>query len=225
MGTRIHQLLTAALVLSLFFVCSEGRADPHTRDRFYFQLTSGLGWTSSRSTAHNPYYDPPTDYTNQQSGWGLTGSILLGLPLRPGLALGVGGLGSVHAVSSPNHTENGQPVTWEDHGGPYLRFLGAVGPFVDYYPSAALGWHVQALVGYATLGYGDINPEPPTGIGLMAGIGHDWWVSDRWSIGALARLVYASTHVASMQTYAMSGHPSEHDSLLSPSLEVTFTHH
>ena len=45
-----------------------------------------------------------------------------------------------------------------------------LGPFVDIYPSPTLGWHVQALVGYARLSprnfYGDTGSS---GVGLMLG--------------------------------------------------------
>ncbi|MEI9950091.1 MAG: hypothetical protein WDO74_14245 [Pseudomonadota bacterium] len=222
----------AALVLSLFFVSSKCRADPQTRDGIYVQLASGLGWMSYRSTAHyahgeppNPYLEP-TDYTNHQNGPGLTGSLLLGFQLRPRLALGVAGLAAAHAVSHPDGRDaNGGGVTWHTDGGPYRKFLGTVGPFVDYYPSASCGWHVQALVGYASVGYADINSGAPNGIGLMAGVGHDWSVSDHWSIGALGRLVYADTHVAGVSYPEGGGMPSEHHSVLSPSLEVSFTYH
>lgn len=225
MAIRIHQLRTPALALSLFFISGQCLAEPHTRDGVYVQLTSGLGWMSYRSTAQYPFGGPPHDHTNQQSGLGATGSLLVGFQLRPGLALGVAGLGSAHAVSSPNRTADGQPATLEDSGGPYVKLLGTVGPFVDYYPSASLGWHVQALVGYASLGYGDISQGTPRGLGLMAGVGHDWWVSERWSIGALTRLVYANTHVASVTYPEGGGMPSEHDTVLLPTLEISFTYH
>jgi hypothetical protein len=222
---RVHQLLTATLLLLLSFVSLECQAAPHARDGFYVQLATGIGGTKYWSTAHNPYYEPAIDYTNHQGGLGLTGSLLLGFQLRPGLALGVGGYASAHALSSPNRTENGYPVTWEDSGGPYLQLLGTVGPFVDYYPSAALGWHVQALVGYASLGAGDFSRKAPSGIGLMAGVGHDWWVSDRFSVGVLARLVYANGNATAEPYPDSGGSPSEHASVISPSLDASVTFH
>jgi len=84
---------------------------------------------------------------------------------------------------------------------------------------------VQALVGYASLSHGDDNRAAPSGIGLMAGVGHDWWVSDRWSIGPLVRLVYANTHGVGTSNPEGSGTPSDHYSVLSPSLEISFTYH
>jgi len=225
MATRIHQLLTAALVLGLFLVSSQCRADPQQREGFYFQLASGMGWMSYRNTLHQPNYEPH-EYTTRQHGPGITGSLLLGYQLWPGLALGIGGVGSAHLLSEPNaHTPDGERVIWETGGGPYLQYVGTFGPFVDYYPSAALGWHVQALVGYASLAYADHNEATPHGIGLMAGLGHDWWLSKRWSIGALLRLHYANTHAASTQYTGGGSTPSVQPSVLTPSLDVTFTYH
>ena len=222
---RIHLLVAAATALFALFASTESHAAPHARDGFYVQMSTGIGVPFFSNTAHDPYYDPAIDYTDSRSGGSLGGSLLLGVPLRPGLALGVGGLVAVSAISAPKRTENGQPVTWEDSGGPYLQTLGVVGPFVDYYPSAALGWHVQALVGYASLGQGDVSTGAPSGIALMAGVGQDWWVSDRWSVGFLARVTYASTHLAAQAYPEGGGMPSEHDTMLAPSLEVSFTFH
>jgi len=99
-----------------------------------------------------------------------------------------------------------------------------LGPFVDIYPSPTLGWHVQALVGYARLSprnfYGDTGSS---GVGLMLGGGHDWRVSRHWSMGLLARLSYANTQLA--EDYAPSSSISEHDTFVSPSLEASFTFH
>jgi len=110
---RVHQSsLAAALLAFLLFVCRESRAEPHTRNGLYLRHTE----------------------------WGrVNGSLLLGLPLRPGLSLGVGGLASTMAITSSTHETQDED--------PQLQLFGAVGPFVDFYPSATSGWHVQALEG------------------------------------------------------------------------------
>jgi len=192
MAMRIQSLAWAPSLLLAFLVSRAADAAPHARDGFYLSLSNGFGPGWYASTAHNSFYDPPIDYTNHQSGPILMGSLLLGLPVRPGLVLGVGGLSSAAWLSGPNRTMNGEPVSWEDGGGPYVSFLGIAGAFVDYYPIPELGWHVQALAGYAALSASDFSSEAPDGLGLMAGVGHDWWVGDRWSIGFLARLTYAN---------------------------------
>jgi len=65
-----------------------------------------------------------------------------------------------------------------------------------------------------------------TWIGLMAGVGHDWWISDRWSVGILARLAYANMHVTGgPHVYYAGGTPTERDTVISPTLEASFTWH
>jgi hypothetical protein len=76
------------------------------------------------------------------------GSLLVGWQLRPGFALGVGGLWLLYSPN-PRPTENGQPYGQVDVKQPWLEGVDILGPFVDIYPSPRLGWHVQALVGYA----------------------------------------------------------------------------
>ena len=224
---RIYQLLLAAAPLLAFFVSSECQATPHARDGFYLSLNTGLGAISYSSTAYYPLEQPQIEYKTHFSGATATGSLLLGLPLRPGLVLGVGGLTSFSWLASPDRTANGQKTWQEDGGGPYSKWWGMAGPFVDYYPSAALGWHVQALVGYASLFHsGEVTQEVPDGIGLMAGVGRDWWMSDRWSVGILARLAYANMHVTGGPYFdSTRGAPTERDSVISPSLEASFTWH
>jgi hypothetical protein len=108
--------------------------------------------------------------------------------------------------------------------------MGVVGPFVDIYPSSALGWHVQALAGYAQVTYAQITQHPffdgaPSGIGLMAGVGHDWWINEHWSIGLLARVTYASMQLAQTPFSDGIGSVSEHNTLVMPSIEASFTFH
>ena len=88
---------------------------------------------------------------------------------------------------------------------------------------------MPALGGYASFAEGETSgnrSRSPKGIGLMAGVGQDWWISDRWSVGFLVRSTYANTQLgAEASPEGVGGSPSEHDTLLSPSLEVSFTFH
>jgi hypothetical protein len=60
-----------------------------------------------------------------------------------------------------------------------------VGPFVDFYPDPAKGFHVQAGLGYASSNFRESNAGS---LGLMAGAGYEWWVGEQWSIGLLGRI-------------------------------------
>lgn len=230
MSIRISPLLTAATWLCTCAISAESQAAPHARDSFYVQLTTGFGLPHFAITADDDGAGAPDRYTATRSDVSAEGSLLLGMPLRPGLVLGVGGIATMSFGSNRDITRNGQPWALVDVKDQLYLFTGMVGPFVDIYPSATLGWHAQALVGYAQASYAQITQHPyhdgsPSGIGLMAGIGHDWWVNEDWSIGLLGRLTYASLRVNRAPFSGGMPSLSEHVALVSPSLEVTFTAH
>jgi hypothetical protein len=224
MNIRSHILVSA-----LIFAClmsSECRADPRARDGFYVQLTTGLGLPHFAITADDPASGPSDHYATSVSGPSIGGSLLLGMPFRPGIVLGVGGLVAMAATGYPDVTRNGQPWSLVDVKQGAFQFMAMGGPFVDIYPSPTLGWHVQALVGYTQISYTGISQHPlsdgsPSGIGLMAGIGHDWWVREDCSIGLLARIMYASAQHTPQDLSLVS----EHNTMVSPSLEASFTFH
>jgi hypothetical protein len=230
MSIRVQRFVLTAMLLFAFLMSSESQAEPHARDGFYVQLTTGFGLPHFAITADDSTFNPPDHYASSKSGLSTGGSLLLGVPLRPGLALGLGGLGALSFSSSPNLTRNGQPYSLTDVKDQPFMSMGMVGPFVDIYPSPTLGWHVQALIGYAQISYAEITQHPlsdgtPSGIGLMAGLGHDWWVNEHWSIGLLARITYASTQLAATAFSDGIGSVSEHDTLVLPSLDASFTFH
>jgi hypothetical protein len=78
-----------------------------------------------------------------------------------------------------------------------------VGPFVDYYFDPLAGLHLQGGLGYSWISLGDATVRLPNvavtspwnsvgggGVGFMVGLGHEWWVSDAFSIGVLGRLTF-----------------------------------
>jgi hypothetical protein len=231
MSIRMQRLVLGAALLFTVLVSAESRAEPHARDAFYVQLTTGLGSQHSAITATDASFSPPDHYASTVSGVSVGGSVLLGLPLRPGLVVGLGGLAALSLTGNPNVTRNGQPYVLVDVKQSSFQLMGMLGPFVDFYPSPTLGWHVQALVGYAQVSYAQITQHPfsdgsPGGIGLMAGVGHDWWTSDDCSIGVLGRLAYENMNLAPTPYSGPGGATaSEHNTLVSPSLEVSFTFH
>ncbi|HEY1537027.1 MAG TPA: hypothetical protein VGF76_23565, partial [Polyangiaceae bacterium] len=197
----------------------------------YLQLTTGFGLPHYAITADDSSVSPPDHYAESESGVSTGGSLLLGQRLRPRIALGVGALVALSLTSGgSNLTRNGQPYSLVDVKDNPFQFLGMVGPFVDIYPSPTLGLHVQALVGYAEASYAQIAQHPrsdddPSGIGLVAGVGYDWSVSEHWSIGLLARITYANLLLGASPFPDGMGSVSEHNTLVSPSLEASFTYH
>jgi len=189
----------------------------------YLQLTAGVGFPHIAFTVDDPTHS--NDYSDSRKGPSIGGSLLLGAPLRPGIVLGAGGIVALSALGRSHPTSNnGEHLFLVDVKESPVQTMSIVGPFVDVYPSPALGWHVQALVGYALLSRQNFYSEGgPSGIAIVAGVGHDWWLSKRWSAGLLARLTYANAHLA--EDYAPRASISERDTLISPSLEASFTFH
>jgi hypothetical protein len=78
--------------------------------------------------------------------------------------------------------------------------LGFLGPFVDYYIDAQLGWHLQGALGVSWLnlsegrrGGNEIRSKTETGgLGFAVGAGWEGFIAKQWSMGALLRLMYAS---------------------------------
>jgi hypothetical protein len=231
MSIQIQPLVLAPALLFACLLSTESQAAPHARDGIYLQITTGFGLPHSAITVDQSNPPSSTDHwEDSESGGSIGGSLLLGAPLRPGIALGVGGLFSLLSASDPHPTKNGQPYTPVDVKQPLFQFMGVIGPFADIYPSTTLGWHVQALVGYAQVSYAEVTANPfsdgnPSGIGLMAGVGHDWWISEHWSVGLLARVTYANVRLAPTPFGDGLGSTSQHNTLVSPSLEVSFTFH
>jgi hypothetical protein len=221
MSIRVQRLVLAATPLFAFLVSSESQAAPHARDGFYLQLTTGLGVPNFASTTDES--SPATQFGQSEGGLSIGGSLLLGVPLRPGIVVGGGALAALCLSDGTQHTQDGRAVQWDGayHMGAYS--MAVLGPFVDLYPSPALGWHVQALVGYARLDHADTSATG--GLGFMAGIGHDWWLGEHWSGGLLARVTYVSAHFAEVLPDGMGGSHSEHDTIVTPSLEASFTFH
>lgn len=74
-----------------------------------------------------------------------------------------------------------------DAGGQHVS---ATGPFVDYYPDPRRGLHLQAGVLFAA-GYldgGERDAHVGVGYGGTVGAGYEVFISDEWSVGAIARV-------------------------------------
>jgi hypothetical protein len=101
-----------------------------------------------------------------------------------------------------------------DAGGQHVS---GTGPFVAYWLDARGGLHLQAGVLFAA-GYldGSDTRDGHVGFGYggMAGVGYDRFVTDQWSLGALARVTGYRLHGV-----------DDTIRIASPSLLVTFTYH
>jgi len=151
-------------------------------------------------------------------GGGIAHQFLIGGTPTPGFVIGGGAMG----VTIPNATRevDGEQVNVYGDDDVILSMLGV---FVDVYPDPTSGLHFQGLVGYAQLSSSDSDAaDNPTGIGLSAGVGYEWWVGEQWGIGLLGKLMYASTKDSAN---SLSGPVDLKYSTVAPALLFTATNH
>lgn len=109
----------------------------------------------------------------------------------------------------------------------YSRF----GLLADWYPNPRQGLHLMGGVGLSQLminprtAYQSTDPELSdtdhlSGMYFLIGIGHEWWVSQQWSIGLLLR-----AEGSSMKSSGSYEPISADASFAATSLGVTFTYH
>jgi hypothetical protein len=172
----------------------------HRHDGFYLRLGlgSGYGHVGSSGTLSMPsgsgLSGQPMDFTGTYHGWGPAYELLIGGTIARGLVLGGGfvgqdmtnptvtaNVGSGSAASSiSNLTVNGS------------LGVGALGPFVDWFPNDRGGLHFGAMFGFALLGLSSDTGKRDSGIAGSLWGGYDFWVADQWSLGVEARTALVS---------------------------------
>lgn len=218
-GASNHsQGLAAAVALIATFFASVSEAAPRQHDGFYLQLTVGAGGRFAWASFVSPDLNGGNERISvSSSGPAVSSSLFAGGTIAPGIILAGGALLSLSWQSPWKGTIAGgeiHPRAGEEFFGPILL----VGPLLDYYANPKRGVHYQAMAGYAALAHPATQGfGVPQGLGLMVGIGQDLWTSDEWSVGVLARAVYAHT-VTNAQP------KDEHENTLEPSLNVSFTY-
>jgi len=173
----------------------EGRV----HDGLYLRLGAGLGYgVDSIGSDPLPVVGGKVDGT--ASGLAGASELAVGWSLARGFVLG-GGLYSAFLFSpkATNVTVT-VPIVGQVSGGEIdfdASSFHVFGPFADYYFNAEEGLHLQAGLGFAWLTAGDGHTKPGdvrlagtggSGFGLMLGFGDEWWISDSFSLGALARV-------------------------------------
>jgi hypothetical protein len=173
---------TLLAVTMAFAAVTSARAESkaRTHDGFHFQLTGGLGFYGVSGSAP----------ANQDfSGMTIPGSLLIGGTLLEHLAFG-GGLYLDYAPS-PKYEWNGTEMKNVISS----QMILGIGVYGDYYLDPQKnGLHFQVFGGWGGLEtsfQGNVGGSDPTGLLLAAGAGYEWWLTDEWSGGFMARLVYA----------------------------------
>lgn len=209
---RFIKRVSAVAVAVLCSVPAVASADtPKTHDGFYLQFAPGIGYVSDSATIKVPVAS--SDY--KLSGVGGVGGLLLGGTPVPGLVIGGGIQGG--RFSKPKFEQGGRSIT----GSGTLQ-ISTIGPFVDYYLDPHSGLHFQGFIGLgivsAETADGRSSQNNPTGFSISGAVGHDWFVSDSWSIGVMGRLQFVSAKYE-------SGGASDNHSVLLPAVLATFTYH
>jgi hypothetical protein len=171
----------------------QAHAADHLHDGFYLRLGGGIGFVSdSFESEAVPLLG---DIEGTITGGAAVGELAIGGAVAPGVILGGGFYG--HTLPSPTAEDvEAGPVTIEEIEFESGNFV-LLGPFIDYYFNPERGLHLQGSLGLGlfTLGEGEINGEPAgdggeqtaTGFAVMAGIGHEWWISGGWGLGLQGR--------------------------------------
>ena len=151
-------------------------------DGFYLRLGAGPGMAFGSAKLG--------DVSADAKGVAIGTEIAFGTTVASGLVVGGGAYPMI--VPSPTYTLAGKSSDVGAH------HVGALGPFVDWYPDPAKGLHAQlALLLSATQIDGKNGSESGSGVGFgaMTGGGYEFWIGDQWSIGPIARLTYYRVEV------------------------------
>jgi hypothetical protein len=172
--------------------------DPTARrhDGFYLRLGLGAGLVRSEVDFDNGIISEEV----KARGGGVAFELALGGTVAPGLVIG-GGIYSV-SIAEINWRSPAAGDFSEDGGDEIDGGEGAIsvlGVMIDFYPNPRGGFHVQGGLGIGALSLkNDEDSDFPGedweggGGGLMLGVGYEFWVSDQWSLGGIARVLAMS---------------------------------
>ena len=172
----------------------------HEHKGFYLRIGLGAGalLPGSDVAGHTSSFKLDLSGFAEQFEFALGGSPM------PGLVIGGGIFSTV--VGSPSASVKG----YSDSVSAGTLALSTIGPMVDIYPNPHLGLHLQGAFGPTVMNFsnGDLKSIcagstcdyyaiPATtyagaGWGGVLGFGFEGWVGNRWSMGGLLRLQYAS---------------------------------
>lgn len=153
-------------------------------DGFYLRMSIGGGYLWSE-------FSPGLLAANDLNGRSGAFDLMLGGTPSDGLVVGAGGWfnGMDHRRAYRKGFEEEEvegEVPWGSIG------VGAIGPFLDYYPRPRGGFHVGGMVGFAGIsvdgpGMTSDAVRDSAGGALGAWIGFDGWVGKQWSLGGQVR--------------------------------------
>jgi hypothetical protein len=112
--------------------------------------------------------------------------------------------------------------------------VGVIGPMLDFYPMPKQGLHFQGAAGVGTLSWSkgptsSTSPQLPpveytgAGAGFMIGAGYESFITDEWSLGGVAQVIYASADLDASDK--QPNHPTLSTSAWCPGLVLVATYH
>lgn len=150
----------------------------------------------------------PSGESVDARGSGVALEIALGGTVAPGLVIG-GGIYSVSMAQVGWRSDEARAFN-EDGDDEIKGGEGAIsvlGVMLDFYPNPRGGFHVQGGLGIGALALEkDADTNFPGedweggGGGLMLGVGYEFWVSEQWSLGGIARVLAMSGKVRGSET-------------------------
>lgn len=191
---------------------------PRTHDGFYVRAAAGFAVYDERLSTSGA----GADIKGRTRGISSLSELAFGGTVARGWVVG-GGIYTADLATASYHGVTELPPAELD---PELRTLALLGPFFDRYFDPTGGLHFQVAAGLAWLSpraFGDEATEQSEylalGGGVMLGIGQEFWISDKWSLGVLAR-----TTISYLKGEDTTNQNWQHLVLTSPGLMVTLTY-
>ncbi|MBI5536762.1 MAG: hypothetical protein HY898_28840 [Deltaproteobacteria bacterium] len=161
---------------------TEDKKGLHARDGLFLTLRVGGGGVTDKLK-----YQGVIPADGQATGGSGAFEIAGGWGLKPGIILGL----AVHIeqVANPKVTLGGIQVDQK------IGTLGLIGPTALWFFKPEGGLHVAATFGAANISVNDksdnTRDNTATGAGGSVGIGYDFWVGDKWTVGGMGRFLAA----------------------------------
>jgi hypothetical protein len=191
--------------------------DPSVRkhDGFFLRLGLGLGFGAVNADTND------SDVELSMRGAATAPELLLGGTPAEGLVIGSGFI--VSSIANP-----AIELTGREPGDGDSEFALVTFPiFANYYFDPHEGLHVQGLIGFGAgeASVGGARSADLSGLVIGLGLGWEWWVGEQWSIGAMARISYASVQYDQPEDRGAIGGLEESYDLWLPSIGFIATLH
>ena len=188
----------------------------HLHDGFYFRGALGVGALFGSNSTVNGALLVASAGDFDSSGIAVLSELAFGGSPLPGLVIGGGSYGA--SVPSTSYEVAGSEI----EGG--TSAVSVLGPFIDIYPDPSAGLHLQFAPGLGAMNVNEGDFASDTigglGFGFMAGAGYEFWIGEQWSIGGLARVLYARATIEDQY-----GHGQFEAQAILPGVLFTATYH